>query len=380
MKTILIFVPSYFPGYFNGGVARSILNTTQWLGEEFKLLVVTCDRDTGTNEPYSQIITGEWIKVGKAHIKYLEPNQLTIIYIYNLIRSTEYQLIHLNSFFDSIFTIKILFLSFIRLIRPDKIILSPRGEFGYGSLKLKYYKKRIYIEILNMLGFYKNIRWHASSDLEAQDISSVLRIPLNIIKVAMDLPIKEFILEQPVERRDERLKVIYLARFTEEKNLDGALRILQSVSKPLDYDVYGIIADHNYWRKCSDLMTKLPHYVNVKYCGRLKPEMVHSVLSNYDLLFFPSHGENYGHVISEALSVGTRVLISTGTPWSQLEHSGLGWVVDLNNINGFVEILNKLAGTPLAERLAIRPYVQRTALQQFFDSHSLKHNRALYND
>lgn len=379
MKTILIFVPSYFPGYLYGGVSRSVLNTTKWLGEEFEFLIVTRDRDIGTNEPYSQIRTGEWIKVGKAHVKYLEPDQLTIKYIYNLVRSTQYHLIYLNSFFDSIFTIKILFLKIIGLIQPEKILLSPRGEFGHGSFKLKYFKKRIYIEISNILGFYRNIRWHASSDLEAHDISSMLRITPNMIKIAMDLPDNEFKLEQTVERRDEKLKVIYLARFTREKNLDGALRILQSVSSPMDFDIFGTQEDHNYWQECLAIIKELPHYVHVEYHGPLQPEKVHSTLSNYDLLFLPSHGENYGHVIAEALSVGTRVLISTLTPWSKLELSGLGWSVQLDNINRFAEILNMLAGTTLAERLGTRPCVQRAALQRFLESESLEHNRKLYS-
>ena len=43
-----------------------------------------------------------------------------------------------------------------------------------------------------------------------------------------------------------------------------------------------------------------------------------------DLFFLPTRGENFGHVIAEALSVGTPVLISDQTPWRKLAAVGLG--------------------------------------------------------
>jgi hypothetical protein len=51
-------------------------------------------------------------------------------------------------------------------------------------------------------------------------------------------------------------------------------------------------------------------------------------LAEYDLFLFPTLGENYGHVISEALASGCPVVISDQTPWRNLEAEGI-------NRNGF---------------------------------------------
>ena len=46
--------------------------------------------------------------------------------------------------------------------------------------------------------------------------------------------------------------------------------------------------------------------------------------------FFPTLGENYGHVIYEALDSGCPVLISDQTPWRGLSEVGAGWDLPLD--------------------------------------------------
>jgi glycosyltransferase involved in cell wall biosynthesis len=41
----------------------------------------------------------------------------------------------------------------------------------------------------------------------------------------------------------------------------------------------------------------------------------------------PSHSENFGVVVAEALSVGVPVITTTGTPWADLVKKGCGWWV-----------------------------------------------------
>jgi glycosyltransferase involved in cell wall biosynthesis len=54
------------------------------------------------------------------------------------------------------------------------------------------------------------------------------------------------------------------------------------------------------------------------------PEKSH-LLAQSDLLVLPSHSENFGAVVAEALAHGTPAIASTGTPWSALETEGCGW-------------------------------------------------------
>ena len=144
MKTVLIFLPNYFPGSLSGGIARSIVNSTEWLGDDFRLLIVTRDRDPGDESAYPNISRNTWVQVGNAQVRYLAPDQLSLAHLQFLVDSTPHDVLHLNSFFDPVFTIKLLFLIRLGRICPKgRVLLSPRGEFGWGSLSLKYPKKRV---------------------------------------------------------------------------------------------------------------------------------------------------------------------------------------------------------------------------------------------
>ena len=64
-------------------------------------------------------------------------------------------------------------------------------------------------------------------------------------------------------------------------------------------------------------------------------------LAAYHLFLLPTRGENFGHVILEALSAGCPVLISDQTPWRGLESSGIGWALPLTEPERFRAVLNQ---------------------------------------
>ena len=103
-------------------------------------------------------------------------------------------------------------------------------------------------------------------------------------------------------------------------------------------DIYGSIEDENYWNKCSDYIDK--NNLNIKYIKKLNPQEVQNTLNIYHFLFFPTHHENYGHVIVEALSSGCGLILSTNTPWRHLDRNKIGWDINLNKPEKFVEVID----------------------------------------
>lgn len=110
------------------------------------------------------------------------------------------------------------------------------------------------------------------------------------------------------------------------------------------FDIYGPIEDDSYWKECQIEIEKLPKNVTVNYCGLVSHDAVHEIFSKYDAFLFPTFSENYGHVIAEALAVGTPVIISDQTPWNDINDANAGWALPLENEEAFTSAIQEIIG------------------------------------
>jgi glycosyltransferase involved in cell wall biosynthesis len=117
--------------------------------------------------------------------------------------------------------------------------------------------------------------------------------------------------------------------------------LLAGVSGDVCFDIYGPAEDAEYWAECQDLIAALPPNIRVRYEGEIEHERIARVFAEHELFLLPTLGENYGHVICEALSAGCPVLISDQTPWRNLEAEGVGWDIPLGEAERFRSILQQ---------------------------------------
>ena len=344
---ILTFVAYYLPGYRSGGPVRTIANMVEQLGDELDFRIVTADRDALSTEPYPHVDIDDWNTVGKAQVYYASPGHRSVVDFARLCSRTPHDVLYLNSFFSPGFTIYPLLARRLGLMPKRPTVVAPRGEFSSGALALKWWKKRIYISLSRALGIHRDLRWQASSDYEAQDIRRVMGSSAKRIIVAPDLTANpdDAIGEEEQRHRttDHLLRVCFLSRITPKKNLDYTLRVLAQVRVRVEYDIYGVIGDESYWQGCHKLINAMPGHVKVNYHGVVDHASVAQTLSQYDLFFFPTRGENFGHVIFEALSSGLPVLISDQTPWRDLEANGVGWDLPLDAPERFRAVIETQA-------------------------------------
>jgi len=378
---ILAFIGGYLPGHKYGGILRIMVNTIDHLCDEFEFKIVTRDRDLGDDKPYPDIKINQWQQVGNAKVHYLSPQLNTIKGIFSIIASTPHHVLYLNSFFDPL-TIKALLNRKLHRSTFKPVIVAPWGEFGWASLKQKYPKKFIFIQLARLVGLYRNVIWRASSEFEATDIIKVMKIKSNAIHITEDLPIKNIpdvsdINFEPSSNSGS-LRIIFLSRISREKNLDYALRILKKVKSRIIFDIYGPAENTVYWNECRELISQLPANVKVNYLGRVDADQVVHIFSLYDLFLFPTGGEAYGHVIAECLTAGTPVLTSTETPWRNLQDDGLGWDMDLTQEESFVEVIENFVLLNDKERVKKRLKIKSKVAERLFDPRVLETNRQLF--
>lgn len=355
---MLIFLPRYLPGYKFGGPLQSIVNLVEALGDEFRFRIVTSDRDVGDAAPYANVPTRRWTKVGKAEVIYLPREDLRLRPLARLMRETPHDAVYLNSFFDPRFTTRPLMAMRLGLTPRKPVILAPRGEFSVGALAIKPAKKRAFLAAASALRLYDDVRWQASTALEKADILRVF--PRANVCVANNLPRKAG--AQPPRRARtpaELLRIVFLSRISPKKNLLYALDVLRRVRVPVRFTIHGPCEDIGYWRECEAAIAALPPHVEVVVAGDVPPANVVETLAAHDLFFFPTRGENFGHVIAEALSAGLRLLLSDQTPWRELAAANVGHDLPLDDPAAFARVLEAEAGLSPDPR-AIASYLERT--------------------
>jgi glycosyltransferase involved in cell wall biosynthesis len=395
---VLVLLRGYVPGYKAGGPIRSIQNLTATLGGEFHFRIVTQDRDLGDKLPFAGIVPNKWVRVGEADVMYLKPGLRGLLGMWALLRSVDRNtVLYLNSFFNRRFSMLAVPMRWLNLCRPRCLVLAPRGEFSLGALKLKPIRKRLYISISRWLGLYEGTVWHASSTFEAEDIrrefprtahvdapgvvdSDALPISrMDAVATAPDIACAVSQgLSNPLAKTPGQLRVVFVARCSRMKNLSGALRLLAGISGDVYFDIYGPAEDAKYWNECQHIIAMLPPNIRVRYGGEIENARVWKVFAEHHLFLFPTLGENFGHVISEALTSGCPVLISDQTPWRNLEAEGVGWDVPLDDTKRFRSILQQCVDADDEKFAAISRRARAYAIKRASDPGIIDANRKLF--
>ena len=107
--------------------------------------------------------------------------------------------------------------------------------------------------------------------------------------------------------------------------------MLKGVQGDITFNIVGPFEDPKYVQTCRKVCEDLAPNINVCFHGEVDHVRVHEILSSNHLFFLPTRGENFGHVILEALLAGCPILLSDQTPWKGLENFGIGWDIPLNH-------------------------------------------------
>lgn len=375
-KDILIIMGRYLPGYKDGGPVRSIKNLVDYLGEEYNFKVLTCDRDHGDSESYPNIKVNDWNRVGNADVYYVPPHSFTQKVILELSKKAD--LVYLCGCFNDYAINTLIAKRFGKIKTP--VVVAAMGLFSPGALQIKGIKKKTFLHMFNMAGMFKSIFWSATSQMEKNDILNVIKTNESHIYIAEDLP--RSVKKQKITKHKEKgyIKVVFISRFSPKKNLKQAIKILQQVKCRTEFVLYGPDEDHLYWEECKQELKKLPENVQWEWKGILDSEKVVETLKKYDVFLFPTKGENYGHVIHEALSAGCPCIISDQTPWQNLERQGIGYVFPLTDNNLYVEAIEKYAAMDEMEFQSVVNKAHDYALMASQDKVKTTGYRSIFND
>lgn len=325
LMNILTFADYYLPGCRAGGPVRSIKNFADEFGDRHQIHVITRDRDVGDRDPYFGVRAGEWRTLGRTSVRYLSPSEQTVATFADIIRSTDPDLIYLNSLFST-FTQKVLLALRSSALSDARVLLAVRGELDPGALKIKSYKKRAFLKFARLVGLHQRVEFQASSTLEKSFIEN--HFPHHRVHVACNVPES-----RPSSSRrvcPKPVDFVFMSRVSPKKNLETVLNAYSELVRTANafsgsLRIYGDSDDPDYLHRVRGMVDACGDRVTL--CGSYDHDDVWSILRQAAFTVLPTWGENFGHSIYESAVAGVPFLISDRTPWTDAAIRGAGWVL-----------------------------------------------------
>ena len=147
-----------------------------------------------------------------------------------------------------------------------------------------------------------------------------------IIPNAVDVPAH-------VPRRESQgpiRRLLYLSRLHPKKGLEALFDALAHLPATFTLDIYGT-GDASYVRML-EARARLSNG-RVRMHGHVEGAAKSAAFAQADLFVLPSHSENFGIVVAEALAHAVPVLTTQATPWQDLDRHGCGRCIDLPNVD-----------------------------------------------
>ena len=337
MKKIILFSRYSKPAIKAGGPIKSIENIVKIYGDKYNFLLVTGDRDID-QKVFKNTTFNKILKKGRLKKIYLKKNKQNFNEYMKILNNFNPDVIYLNSFFDFKFSILICLIN--KYFIKKKLIISPRGELLLDALRIKYFRKKLYIIISNFLKLYLDTTFHLNSIKEKNQTKREIGLKSKFKVFPVFYPTQKKVDYKQLNYDRKKLKILFVSRIIKNKNLDFCLKVLEKIDFECEFNIVGEIEDKVYWKYCTKLVKNLNDNIKVNYLGTKKRDQVFSLMRKSHCLFHPSKFESFGHVIFESLLNGLPVIISKNTPWQNLKGKKVGFDLSLDEEEKFISYIS----------------------------------------
>ncbi len=222
--------------------------------------------------------------------------------------------------------------SMAKLARKINIpyVITPRGMLEPWALNTGKWKKRLAMLLYQRKDLSKAACIHATAFMEAENIRKLgFKNPIAVIPNGID--ISEFPLKENNLIKEKRT-LLFLSRIHPKKGIELLFNAWCQLEKSIRRNwIVEIVGDGD-----KMYINSLKRYIRekelsneIKLIGPKYGQEKIVVYHNADLFVLPTHSENFGIVIAEALACEVPVITTKGTPWEELNTHSAGWWIDI---------------------------------------------------
>jgi glycosyltransferase involved in cell wall biosynthesis len=210
--------------------------------------------------------------------------------------------------------------------KPCRLVTSPRGTFAPWALQRSYWRKRLMWWAGQARTVMTSHCLHATSENELLEIRQQgLRQPVAVIPNGIEIDFEPTAID-PSPRR----QLLFLSRIHPKKGVDILLEAWREVQDDVPEWELKIVGPDNegYRVKCEDLAARLGTE-RVRFDGPVYGKDKNAAFRQADLYVLPTHSENFGMTVAEALAHGVPAIVTHGAPWEGLEKNECGWWIEI---------------------------------------------------
>ena len=208
--------------------------------------------------------------------------------------------------------------------RRARVVISPRGMLEPYALG----RSRLRKQLVWLLGQGAALRdahcIHVTSEAEYDAVRALgLRAPVAVVPNGVALP------PQHESAASDRRTALFLGRIHPKKGVELLLHAWQQVAADHpDWDLHIVgPCDSQYARDMQTLAAQLA-LPRVTFTGPAFGAAREQALARAELFVLPTHSENFGLAVAEALAAGVPVICSKGAPWAGLHREQCGEWID----------------------------------------------------
>ena len=202
-------------------------------------------------------------------------------------------------------------------------VVTPRGMLEPWALQHGARKKRVAWHLYQRYALQQADQIHVTSTMEKEHVEGLgVSLPVAVIPNGVEIPA-----EDPISTPHEGCTALFLSRIHPKKGLPMLLDAWADL-RPQDWSLTLVGPGENGHRDALwEQVQRKGLGDAVRFVGPVSDEEKWSYYRQADLFVLPTHSENFGIVVAEALASGTPVLTTTAAPWEELVTYDCGWWV-----------------------------------------------------
>lgn len=301
---------SFYPAQIGGPDNVMYWQAKALVKRGHSVYVATTDDGVGERVPLNRWINTDYGRAfyAKTTIHYF-PIRLFFASLRPLLRC---DILHLSAIYYPISWL----LAPVALLLGKKVVWTPHGELDPDAMVYSTGRKKAVLSLVRL--FKKRILFQSTCDAETGYIRNQLGHDTRIVQLPCFV---EVVPTRPQTTPTDYW--LFVGRINPKKAIERLIKALPLVIAKKQLKIVGDYTN-DYGREMMTLANDLGCRDQIEFLGHKRDAEKEQLLANAYCLIMPSHTENFGIVVTEALNQGTPVIASKSTPWQILSDRRAG--------------------------------------------------------